>query len=103
MWWSNNLTATGGDVSKLTLTTAINELAIGRILRFSTGPNAGLERTITKIRVIAGGTNEIYFDTPFPNAVANGNIFAITSGLYVAVNAYATLVAGVFKSYDPLT
>lgn len=103
MRWSNNLTATGGDASKLTLTTAINELAIGRILRFSTGPNAGLERTITKIRVIAGGTNEIYFDTPFPNAVANGNIFAITSGLYVAVNAYASLVAGVFKSYDPLT
>lgn len=93
MRWSNNITATGGDASKILTTTAINELGVGRILRFSTGANAGLERTITKIRVIAGGTNEITVDTPFPNAVVNGTIFAVTSGLYVVVNAYTALAS----------
>lgn len=103
MRWSNNITATGGDTSKILTTTAINELGIGRILRFSTGANAGLERTITKIRIFPWGTNEITVDTPFPNAVANGTIFAVTSGLYVVLNAYTALASWVFKSYDPLT
>ena len=100
--WSNTLTATGGTSTTLTLTTNINNLCIGRKIRFITGANAGKYATISDIKFIAGGTHTLYFAGAGLSAVANGDTFAIDTGRYYIMNA-GTIAAGIFKSFDPLT
>lgn len=98
--WSTTLTANGGSVSGATTSSVINGLAKGRTIRFLTGANAGLERTITNVLINAGGTNTIYFDS-LPNAVVNTDTFVISSGRFYIWNA-GTMSATSFKVYDPL-
>ena len=49
----------------------------------------------------AGGAT-ISLDSALPNVVANTDTFQVSSGLFFVLNA-GTIVAGSFKSYDPLT
>lgn len=100
--WSNILTASGGTTTSLTTTTSINSAAYGNTIRFLTGLNAGLEVVCTGFKIIPGGTNTLTFDA-LPNAVANNDTFVVSSGRYVVLNAYTSLVANVVKTYDPLT
>lgn len=101
--WSTTFTATtGGSTTKGITTTALSSLAKGRKIRFLTGANAGVEKTITAVKIIAGGNSELTFDTALGSAVSNGDTFAIDTGRYYIMNA-GTIGAGIFKSYDPLT
>jgi hypothetical protein len=99
--WSNTLTANGGSTTTATTTAIISSLGVGRVIRFLTGANAGIERTISNIIVNASGTSTIQF-TALPSAVANTDTFAVDSGLFLVLNA-GTVASGSYKSYDPLT
>lgn len=99
--WSNTLTANGGTTTTATTATAVNGLGRGSIIRFLTGSNAGLERTITDMIITAGGTNTFIFSA-LPNAVANNDTFVVSTGRFFIWNA-GTTSATSFKSYDPLT
>lgn len=101
--WSNTLTATGGTSTSLTLTTNINNLCIGRKIRFLTGANAGKYATVEDLRFIAGGTHTVTFTGVGLSTVSNGDTFKIDTGLYYIVSAGNLTTAGAFKSYDPLT
>jgi hypothetical protein len=100
--WSNTLTANGGSTTTVTTATSINGAAYGNTIRFLTGANAGLERECTGYSIIPGGTNTLSF-AALPNVVSSGDTFALSTGIYYILNAYTSLVSGVFKSYDPLT
>lgn len=102
--WSNAITATTwGTTTSVTTTTSINNLCVGKILRFATGANAGKDVTVTDVKIIPWGTNTIYFTGSDISAPANGDTFRVDTGIYYVLNAYAALAAWVFKSYDPLT
>lgn len=77
MLWSNTITANGGTTGKITTTKLINKLCIGRKVRFLSGSNIGKEVTVTGIKVIAGGTHEIYFSETLSSPVANNDTFAV--------------------------
>ena len=100
--WSNTLTANGGTATTVTTATAINGAAYGNTIRFLTGSNAGLERECTGYSILPGGTCTLAFSA-LPVAVASGDTFALSTGIYYVLNAYSSLTSGVFKSYDPLT
>ena len=99
--WGNTLTANGGTTTTATTATAVNGLAKGSVIRFLTGANIGLERTVTDTLITPGGTNTFYFDA-LPNAVANNDTFAVSTGRFFIWNA-GTMSATSFRSYDPLT
>ena len=99
--WSNTLTANGGTTKQANTATAISGLAKGAIIRFLTGANAGLERTINDVLITPGGTNSLYFND-LPNAVANTDTFVVSTGRFFIWNA-GTMSATSFRSYDPLT
>lgn len=99
--WSNTLTANGGSTTTATTATAVNGLAKGSVIRFLTGSNAGLDRTVTDMIITPGGTNSFVFDS-LPNAVANGDTFAVSTGRFYIWNA-GTMSATSFRNYDPLT
>ncbi len=98
--WSTTLTANGGSVTGATTSTVVNGLAKGKTIRFLTGSNAGLERTITSVVINPGGNNTFYFDA-LPNAVVNTDTFAITTGRFYIWNA-GTMAANSYRFYDPL-
>lgn len=100
--WSNTLTANGGSSSTVTTTSVINSLAIGKTIRFYTGALAGKDVVCTGVIVNPGGTSTLQFATQGASA-ANTDTFAVSTGRFFILNAYATVAAGVFKSYDPLT
>lgn len=99
--WSNILTSNGGTTTQANTATGINGLAKGGTIRFLTGSNAGLERTINNILITPGGTNSLYFDA-LPNVVANNDTFVVSTGRFFIWNA-GTMSTTSFKSYDPLT
>ena len=99
---SNTITANGGTTWKITTTTLINKLCIGRKVRFLTGSNVGKEVTVTWINIVAGGTNEIIFSETLASPVANTDTFAVDTWLFLVLNA-GTIASWSFKSYDPLT
>lgn len=99
--WSNTLTANGGTTKQANTATAINGLAKGAIIRFLTGANAGLQRTINDVLITPGGTNSLYFND-LPNVVANTDTFIISTGRFFIWNA-GTMSATSFRNYDPLT
>lgn len=103
--WSSLLTATGGTTSSVTLTTRITENnLVGKTIWFQSGSNTGYRVTITSVNISpTGGTSTINFTPAVPNAVANTDTFRANTGTYYVLNAYTTLAAGVFKSYDVLT
>lgn len=102
--WSNNLTATGGSTTTITLTTNIIGDIVGKTVWFQTGTGViNLRRTITRVDIVPGGTNVITLDTALPVATPASSTFKIDSGVYYVLNAYASLVAGVFRSYDVAT
>jgi hypothetical protein len=98
--FSGTITANGGTTTTATTTTSINGLCRGKTIRFLSGTNIGIERTITNILINPGGTNTIYFDA-LTNVVANNDTFAITTGRFFVFNA-GTIGATSFKAYDPL-
>ena len=99
--WGNTLTTNGGSTTTATTATAVNGLGRGAVIRFLTGANVGLERTITDMLITPGGTNTFYFDA-FPNAVISGETFIVSTGRFYVFNA-GTLSGTSFKNYDPLT
>lgn len=99
--WSNTLTANGGTTTTATTATSVNWLGVGSIIRFLTGLNAGLERTITDMIITPGGTNTFIFSA-LPNPVSNNDTFIVSTGRFFIWNA-GTASATSFKSYDPLT
>jgi hypothetical protein len=99
--WGNTLTANGGSTTTATTATAVNGLGRGAIIRFLTGANAGLERTVTDMLITPGGTNTFYFDA-LPNAVVNTDTFIVSTGRFYIFNA-GTLSGTSFRNYDPLT
>lgn len=102
--WSNNLTATGGTTTTITLTTNITGKLEGRTVWFQSGASVtGLRRTITRVDIVPGGTNVITLDTALPVATPASSTFKIDSGVYYVFNAYTSLVAGVIRSYDIAT
>lgn len=98
--WSSTLTSNGGSTTTVTTTTSISGLCLGRIIRFLSGANAGLESTVTAILTNPGGTNTIQFDA-LPNAVLTGVTFTIATRRYYIWNG-GTAATGSFKNYDPL-
>ena len=99
--WSNTLIANGGSTTTANTATAVNGLGRGSVIRFLTGSNAGLERTVTDMLITPGGTNTFYFDA-LPNAVANNDTFIVSTGRFYIFNA-GTLSGTSFRNYDPLT
>lgn len=99
--WSNTLTANGGSTTQANTATAISGLAKNTVIRFLTGANAGLERTITDVLTTPGGTSSLYF-TALPNAVVNNDTFIVSTGRFFIWNA-GTMSATSFRNYDPLT
>ena len=102
MRWSNTLTANGGSNTAVTTTATISGLASGKKIRFLTGANAGKEATVTGVIINPGGTSTLQF-ADINAAVVNTDTFIVETGLFMILSPYATLAAGVFKSYDPLT
>lgn len=100
--WSNTVTATGGSTTTITTAANISGMCIGKKVRFLTGLNIGLERTITGALIIPGGTSTLSLDSALPNAVVNTNTFAVDVNTFFVLNA-GTLASGYFKSYDQLT
>ncbi len=100
--WSNTLTANGGSTTTVTTATSINNAAIGRTIRFLTGTNAGQEVTVTKAKIIPGGTNTLTFTPELSAAIVNTDTFAVDTGRYYIWNA-GTMSATSYKSIDPLT
>ena len=99
--WSNTYTANGGSTTTLTTATQLTGLAKRYTLRVLTGANAGQERVVNDILTTVGGNTTLYFDA-LPNAIANTDTFAISSGRFFILNA-GTQAAGSFRSYDVLT
>lgn len=99
--WGNTLTANGGSTTTANTATAVNGLGRGSVIRFLTGSNAGLDRTVTDMLITPGGTNTFYFDA-LPNAVANNDTFIVSTGRFYIFNA-GTLSGTSFRNYDPLT
>ncbi len=99
--WSNTVTANGGSTTTATTAANINGLAMGKTIRFLTGANAGLERTIDRVVTNPGGNATLGFPA-LPNAVANNDTFVVNTGCVFIMNA-GTIAAGIFKSYDLLT
>ena len=99
--WSNTYTANGGSTTTATTATQLTGLVKGYTLRVLTGANAGLERVVTDILTTVSGNSTLYF-AAFPNAIANTDTFAISSGRFFILNA-GTQAAGSFRSYDLLT
>lgn len=98
--YSSTLTATGGSTTTATVV-GITGLCLGKTVRFTSGPNIGLERVITGVIInpIGGGVCTIQFDA-LPNAVANTNTFIVDTGRFWFWNAGTTGTN--FKAYDPL-
>lgn len=101
--WSNTLTANGGSTTSVTTATAITGLANWATIRFLSGSQIGKEVTVTWVIINPGGTNTLQFTPALTWAIVNTDTFAIDKGRFFIMNAYATLAAWVFKSYDPLT
>ena len=102
--WSGFITANGGTTTTITTASPINNLCIGRIVRFATGTagNIGLQRTITALNLNVGGTSTITLNAALPSAVTNADTFRIDSGMFYVMGSGAA-ASGIFKSYDPLT
>lgn len=100
--WSNTVTANGGSTTTATTAANINGLAMGKTIRFLTGANAGLERTIDRVVTNPGGNATLGWSSALPNAVANTDTFAVNSGCVFIMSAGVT-AAGSFRSYDLLT
>lgn len=101
--WSNTLTATGGTTDTITLSTGLrNDVAEGRLIRFLTGANAGLEARCSYVALNPAMATTIKLQAPMPNAIGNGDTFVFSTGRYVVMSA-GTLSATSQKTYDPLT
>lgn len=98
--WSSTLTATGGSTTTATVV-GINGLCVGKTVRFTSGPNIGIDRIITGVIInpVGGGVSTIQFDA-LPNAVANTNTFIVDTGRFWIWNAGTTGTN--FKFFDPL-
>lgn len=101
--WSNTFTANGWATNSITTTATITGLAIGWKVRMLTGSQIGKEATVTWVIINPGWTSTIQFSPAFSGAVVNTDTFAIDKGKFFIFNAYATLAAWVFKSWDPIT
>jgi hypothetical protein len=103
--WSITNTASGGSTTQVTYVGRFSDKLIGREIKFMSGSNVTLRRTITAVSKVVGGTNDtntITLDAPLPNAVINGDTFQLTTGRYYVLSA-GTLGASGFKSYDIFT
>jgi hypothetical protein len=103
--WSITNTASGGSTTQVQYLGRFSANLVGREIKFMSGSNVTLRRTITAVSKIVGGTNDtntITLDSPLPNAVINGDTFQLTTGRYYVVSA-GTLGASGFKSYDIFT
>lgn len=103
--WSLTNTASGGSTTQVTYVGRFSANLIGREIKFMSGSNVNLRRTITAVSKIVGGandTNTITLDSALPNAVINGDTFQLTTGRYYILSA-GTLGASGFKSYDVFT
>lgn len=98
--WSSTITANGGATTNATTVATVNGLARGKVIRFLTGANAGIERTVTDVLITPGGTSSIYF-AALPNAVANTDTFIIDTCRFYVWNA-GTMSATSYRVYDPL-
>lgn len=100
--WSLTQTASGGSTTQVTYTGRFSDKLVGREIKFMSGSNVNLRRTITEVSKVVGATNDtntITLDSPLPNAVINGDTFQLTTGRYYVLSA-ATIGASGFKSYD---
>jgi hypothetical protein len=103
--WSITNTASGGSTTQVTYAGRFSANLIGREIKFMSGSNVNLRRTITAVSKVVGGTNDtntITLDSALPNAVINGDTFQLTTGRYFVVSS-GTLGASGFKSYDIFT
>jgi hypothetical protein len=101
--WSIPITATGGSTTTIQTTTPLSLNLKGKTIEFLTGSNSELRVTVADVIIVPGGTNTILLNETLPNNVSNGNTFKATTGVYYFLNAYTSLVSGVFKSYDVLS
>lgn len=103
--WSITNTASGGSTTQVTYVGRFSDKLVGREIKFMSGSNVNLRRTITAVSKVVSGTNDtntITLDSALPNAVINGDTFQLTTGRYYIVSA-GTLGASGFKSYDVFT
>jgi hypothetical protein len=101
--WSNTITANWGSTTTVTTATAITGLVVGAKIRMLSGSQIGKEADVTWVIINPGWTNTIQFTPAFTWAVVNTDTFAVDKGKFFVFNAYATLAAWVFKSWDPVT
>lgn len=85
--WSAPFTCSGGTTLTATTTAAISSLMVNCKVRFTTGANVGLERTVLSVLVNHGGSSIITLDSALPNAVANSDQFICSSGRFFVLNA----------------
>lgn len=99
--WSSTITATGGTTTTAIYLGRYSDKVVGREIKFMSGSNNTLRRTIISISKVVGATNDtnvITFDSPLPNAVANNDTFQLNTGRYWFKNAGTTATA-TWKSY----
>ena len=101
--WSIPITATGGTTTSIETSSTLSLSLKGKTIEFLTGSNSEKRVTVADVIIVPGGTNTILLNETLPNAVTNGDTFRATTGRYWFLNAYTSLVANVFKSYDVLT
>jgi hypothetical protein len=101
--WSNTLTPTGGTTTTITITGNLSGRIVGKTVWFQAGTNLNARAVIDRVTIVPGGTHTIFLKTAVPNAVTSAHTFKIDSGVYYVLNAYTSLAAGVFKSYDVAT
>lgn len=103
--WSLTQTATGGSTTTIIYAGRNSINLVGRVVKFMSGSNVNLRRTITAASKAISGTNDICvltLDSALPTAVANNDTFQLDTGRYFVLNA-GTLSATSFRSYDILT
>lgn len=100
--WSVTQTATGGSTTTVVYQGRFSTNLIGREIKFMSGSNTNLRRTITAVSKVVGATtdtNTITLDSALPNAVVNTDTFQLNTGRYYVLCA-GTLAATSFRSYD---
>ncbi len=103
--WSNTYTANWGSTTTVTTTANLSSLANGATIWILTWNAANVWKrvTVTEIISIPGGTNTLTFTPALTNAVVNTDTFCLDTWRFFIQNAYATLAAWVFKSFDVAT
>lgn len=93
---SGSATATGTSIWMASSTvTGQSNVELGTV-RFTSGPNAGLQRSVKYYTALTG---TIYFTAPFPSVISGGDAFVLTPGCALSMAACQTWLPSTWQSY----